>query len=126
MKEHVFQDKLQELMRAKGLYVRSLVGNMFSPGLPDMLVIGRTGFIWHIENKVWRKRFAPTCRDDFVQLLEGPQRNVIQNEFWGRGAFCPMIAFREVDISRCYWYNNRTDTVGETAWKELVDYFVTI
>jgi hypothetical protein len=125
MKECKFQDKLQYALKERGCYVRSLVGNMLSAGLPDLLVItpGPSGLVFHIENKVWRKRYPPTCKEDIVSLFEGPQRNVIPNEFWARGAYCPILVFEDVNIRSAFLYDNLRDTITRNDWMVFVEYF---
>lgn len=122
MIEAKFQDKLQNALRAHGVYVRSLVGNMFSPGLPDMLCLNEE-YTFYIENKVWRKKNHPTCKEHVMTLLEGPQRNVIPNEFWKRRIFCPILIFRDVLVTRAWLYNNLTDTIVEDEWLKFVPFF---
>ena len=126
MKEAEFQDRIQHALRERNVYVRSLVGNMLQSGLPDMLVIPPSGFVFHVENKVWRKRFPPNAKDDFVGLLDGPQRRVITEEFWGRSAYCPIIAFEDVNIRSAFMYDNLSNTIVRNDWMEYVRYFASL
>lgn len=91
-----YQDKMMEDLRKRGARVVSFVGNRYLAGEPDIEVTSRLGAIIKIEFKLWRKAKIPT-RDDIVDLLDGPQINVVKNQLWGRNAPLLMIAgFAEV------------------------------
>jgi hypothetical protein len=123
MIEAEFQDRMIDALRERNVYVRALVGTMLQSGLPDLLIISPTGLTFHCENKVWEDRRPPSCRDDFVKLLKGPQRNVITNGFWARRAYCPMVAFNKALITDAWFYDNLRDTVVYNKWIAFVDYF---
>ena len=86
-----YQDKMMEELRKRGARVVSFVGNRYLAGEPDIEVTSTKGAIIKVEFKLWRKANVPT-RDDIVDLLEGPQVNVVKNQLWGRNAPLLMVA----------------------------------
>lgn len=122
MIESKFQDAFQLELRKRHCYVRSLVGSMLQSGLPDMLVISSCGFQFCVENKRWTKKYAPTCKADFYDLLIGPQRNTIINHFHGVKAYCPIVAFIRDEPDYCYWFDGDTH-ISKIQWVFLAKYF---
>lgn len=111
MIEADFQDKLQTELRSRNCFVKPLVGNLMMSGMPDLFIINRRNAAFHVELKMWKnvRTMVPT---DFLNLLEGPQRNVIPYEFWKRRVFCPMIAMSKLDENTCWLYDG-----AEHFWK---------
>ncbi len=122
MIEAAFQDLFQAELRKRHCYVRSLVGSTLQSGLPDMLVRAPSGYLFLVENKRWTKKYAPTSKADFYDLLDGPQRNVIINQLHGFGSFCPIVAFIRDQPDYCYYFDGATH-ISKMQWIFLAKYF---
>ncbi len=85
-------DFIKGITRWRG-YARALVANCLMSGLPDLLIVSKFGYTFCAECKVWRNKGKPTCGEDLVAQLRGAQINVITQQFWPRGAYCPIISF---------------------------------
>ena len=91
--EHTVQKDFVDLLRGDGAYVRVVTGSLLNPGMPDTYICTRNGRHLWVENKMWRRRTAPTEVIELTNLLDGPQRNFILGEVWRRGAPCFICAF---------------------------------
>jgi hypothetical protein len=118
--ESYYQDKFNKELRDYGAWVKVMFGNQFQSGMPDCLTRSVHGVLFHFENKVWKLKRLPTAKD-IVGLLEGPQVNVITNEFWGYGIYCPILAFYSDHY--CFYHDGTDDVVHTIAWKQLAARF---
>lgn len=95
--ERSCQDDVVEIFRSHGLWVRSLVGSLLQPGLPDLLLVSRHGRIMLLENKVWRNVRPPTTAAQLAAQLDGPQRGSIIGELWKRESHTWVYSFEMRD-----------------------------
>jgi hypothetical protein len=90
-RENKFQDEYLAALRSYGAYAISVVGGVYQSGQPDLSCVSTHGQETKIELKVYRAISVPT-REKVLQLLKGPQRNVIINQLFRRNANCLIIA----------------------------------
>ncbi len=115
MIEAEFQDAFVKQMRSHGLAVHVLHGHMLMAGLPDLLILGHWRVI-HCELKMWDFAKPPMCKDDFIKLLKGPQRAIIQRDWWERGNACFMVALNKRDNLTAYRCDG-TNNIEIASWE---------
>ena len=124
MIEAEFQDKFVDYLRKRHCFVKPLVGNTLMAGMPDLWIANSNGWSGHVELKMWKKKHDPNCHDDFIALLDGPQRYTIATEFWARGIFCAMLALCKQDSSRAWLYFGSGVIHPAPLWTNIAEYFL--
>jgi hypothetical protein len=123
--EHKFQDVfLTYLRNTTKCYAHCNTASTLSAGQPDITICNDNGFVWYVENKVWRNKSLPTAPSQVQDLLKGPQVNVIKHQLWRRNAPCIVVAQIGLvpdNVAICY-----KDKLFFMRWKDMIAAFSVI
>lgn len=114
-KENKFSDEFKEECRLHGAYAVSTVSSLYMAGQPDLSITSKLGQETKAELKIYRGVSLPT-RDNIINLLRGPQVNVITNQMFRRNANCIVIAQIGAKLDTCCILSKHK--ISFALWKE--------